>query len=84
MISSQAQAALLHKDQAGQMDAATHLGGNSGHSERAMKTRDGGNAIIEGCLYIDFGIDQNRARIDLAFILNSSRVQINESRYQKI
>ena len=68
MISSQAQ--FFHKDQTGQMDAATYLGGNSGYSERAMKTIDGGNAIIEGCLYIDFGIDQNRA------ILNGVSINI--------
>ena len=70
MISSQAQAALFHKDQAGQMDAATYLGGNSGYSERAMKTKDGGNAIIEGYWYVDFGIDQNRA------ILNGVSINI--------
>ena len=70
MISSQAQAALFHKDQAGQMDAATYLGGNSGYTERAMKTKDGDNAIIEGYLYVDFGIDQNRA------ILNGVSVNI--------
>ena len=58
---SQGVAALFHKDQPGQMDAAVYLGGNSGYTERARLTKVGQSASLEGCLYLDFGIEQNRA-----------------------
>ena len=61
MISSQGVDALFHKDQPGQMDAAVYIGGNSGYTERARLTKDGQSASLEGCLYLDFGIEQNRA-----------------------
>ena len=61
MISSQGVAALFHKDQPGQMDASGYLGSNPGYIERARITKDGQSASLEGCLYLDFGIEQNRA-----------------------
>ena len=60
MISSQGVAALFHKDQPGQMDAAVYLGGNSGYTERARLIKDGQSASLEEYLYLDFGIEQNR------------------------
>ena len=70
MISSQGVAALFYKDQPGQMDAAVYLGGNSGYTERARVIKDGQSASLEGCLYLDFGIEQNRA------ILNGVNVNL--------
>ena len=31
------------------------------YTERARVTKDGQSASLDGCLYLDFGIEQNRA-----------------------
>ena len=61
MIESQAKAALFHKDQAERFEEVTYLGNNPAFAERARPTKDGGTATLEGCLYLDFAIGQNKA-----------------------
>ena len=61
MIHSQGQAGLYFKDQAGDMDAHSYTSSNVGLIERCIPTKDGGTASIEGCLYLDLGLEQKRA-----------------------
>ena len=61
MINSQAQAALFHKDTPGNFEETLLLGGNPAYEDRAIPTKDGGICTLEGSLYLDFGIGQNRA-----------------------
>ena len=63
-IQSEGQAALFFKDQPGEKDSTTYTGGNTGFAYRAKPTKDGGTASIEGYLYTDFGVDQQRAIIN--------------------
>ena len=52
------------------MESASYLGGNTGFIMRAEPTKDGGTASLEGCLYVDFGVDQIRS------ILNGVSINI--------
>ena len=61
MINSQAQAALFHKDTPGNFEETLLLGGNPAYEDRAIPTKDGGICTLEGSLYLNFGIGQNRA-----------------------
>ena len=61
LMNSQGQAALFFKDQAGDMDAYSYTSSNVGFIERTIPTKDGGTASIEGCLYLDLGLEQKRA-----------------------
>ena len=76
MTLSQGQAALFYKDQPGEMESASYLGGNTGYLMRAEPTKDGGAASLEGYLCIDFDVDQIRS------ILNG--VSINIKLFQSI
>ena len=46
------------------------MGGNIAYITRAQATKDGGSASLEGCPYVDFGIDQIRS------ILNGVSINI--------
>lgn len=61
MLDSQGQAMMFHKDIPGKMDDAVYVGGNAAFVTRATPTKDGGNVTLEGPLYLDFAIDQNKA-----------------------
>ena len=61
MLNSQAQAAFYFKDLPGYFDVVTYLGGNTGFSERSRASKDGEEAHMEGVLYSDFAVGQNRA-----------------------
>ena len=65
MTLSQGQAAYFYKDQPDAMESTSYMGGNIAFITRAQATKDVGTASLEGCLYVDFGVEQIRS------ILNS-------------
>ena len=60
MLLSQAQGGLYHKDNAGSMDNASYVGTNLGYYKRSTLVREGNVGTIEGYLYTDFILDQDR------------------------
>ena len=60
MLTSQAQGGLFFKDTAGNMDDVRLSGSNNGFVERSKLIRNGNVATIEGVLYNDFILDQDR------------------------
>ena len=60
MLTSQAQGGLFFKDTAGNMDDVRLSGSNNGFVERSKLIRNGNVATIEGVLYNDFILNQDR------------------------
>ena len=70
MTLSQGQAAYFYKDQPDAMESVSYMGGNIAFITRAQATKDGGTASLEGCLYVDSGVEQIRS------ILNGVSINI--------
>ena len=79
MIHSQGQAANFYKDAAGEtaMEDMKYNGLNTSYAARATPTMNGGTASIEGCLYVDLGLDKKRAILN-GVALNFKFFQSND------